>query len=67
MLGDRPYPNKVVLLLIVGFFVVVLFFFFIFIVSTIIKIIRIVASWSRAWATSTGGTEDEALVAKACD
>jgi uncharacterized protein YqhQ len=47
MLGDRPYPNKVVLLLIVGFFVVVLFFFFIFIVSAIIKIIRIVASRSR--------------------
>jgi hypothetical protein len=35
MLGDRPYPNKVVLLLIVGFFIVVFFFFFFFIFSIV--------------------------------
>jgi hypothetical protein len=36
MLGDRPYPNKVVLLLIIGFFIVVLFFFFFFIIFSIV-------------------------------
>jgi hypothetical protein len=48
MLSDRPYPNKVVLLLIVGFFVVIfLFFIIIIILSTITRIIWILASRSR--------------------
>jgi hypothetical protein len=66
MLSDGPYPNEVVLLLIVGFFIVVFLFFFfiIIIVSTITKIIWILA---LAWATGAGGAKDDATAAKASD
>jgi hypothetical protein len=66
MLSDRPYPNKGVLLLIVGFLIVDFLFFF-FILSTITRIIRIVASGAGAWATGAGGFEDEPQAAKAYD
>jgi hypothetical protein len=41
MLGDRPYPNKVVLLLIVGFFIVAFFLYRIVVIFTNTRIIRV--------------------------
>jgi hypothetical protein len=61
----------VVLLFIIGFFidvlVLLLFFFFVVVFIIVTRVVRVVASGSRAWAAGAGGAEADDPAMKASD